>query len=175
MPKKLKKGLVHIYTGDGKGKTTAAFGLALRAAGAGLKVCIYQFIKGPGFNENKIFGNIGKIKIEQCGRGPFIRTKPTPKDIECASRGFKKVCRIIDSGLYDLVILDEVNVALKIGLIKTSDMLVLIRQKPVFVELVMTGRCCPKSLFRYADVVTEMRKIKHPFDKGVMARKGIEY
>jgi len=175
MPEKLKKGLVHIYTGDGKGKTTAAFGLALRAAGAGLRVCIYQFIKSPGINENKIFGSVGKIKIEQCGRGPFIKTKPAPKDIECASEGFKKVCSIINSGLYDLVILDEINVALKIGLIKTADMLAVIKRKPVSVELVMTGRYCPESLFKYADLVTEMKKIKHPFDKGVAARRGIEY
>lgn len=175
MPKKLKKGLVHIYTGDGKGKTTAAFGLALRAAGAGLNVCIYQFIKSPCRNENKIFGNVGRIKIEQCGRGPFIRKMPAPEDIECASRGFRKACRIINSGLYDLVVLDEVNVALGIGLIKTADILAVIKKKPVFVELVLTGRRCPRSLFRHADVVTEMRKIKHPLDKGVAARRGIEY
>ncbi len=166
---------MQIYTGDGKGKTTAAFGLALRAAGAGLKVYICQFVKSPGFNENKIFSRIGRVKIEQCGRGPFIRTKPASGDIECALRGLKKARRIIDSGLYDLVILDEVNVALKMRLIKTADILSVIKKKPVFVELVMTGRCCPKGLFKYADIVTEMRKVKHPFDKGVMARKGIEY
>lgn len=175
MVKRLKNALVHIYTGTGKGKTTAAFGLAVRAAGAGLKVCIYQFIKGSPYSENNIFDHIDMINIEQCGRGCFIKGKPGPKDIECAERGFKKACASIHSGKYDLVILDEINIALKLELIKASEVIDMIKDKPSSVELVLTGRYCPKSLLKYADLVTEMRKVKHPFDKGILARKGIEY
>ena len=175
MVKRLKNGLVHIYTGTGKGKTTAAFGLAVRAAGAGLRVCIYQFIKGSPYSENNIFDHIDAIEVEQCGRGCFIRGKPGPKDIECAQRGLEKARASIRSGKYDLVILDEINIALKLGLIKASDIIDTIKEKPISVELVLTGRYCPKGLLKYADLVTEMRKIKHPFDKGIMARKGIEF
>ena len=173
--KRSLKGLTQIYTGDGKGKTTAALGLAVRAAGAGLKVYIYQFIKGSTCGEHKILRKIDNIKIERCGRGCFIRKKPALKDIECAARGFERARGIIKSGEYDMVILDEINTALDVGLLKTSEVLAVIREKPTSVELVLTGRYCPKSLFKYADLVTEMRKVKHPFDKGISARKGIEY
>jgi cob(I)alamin adenosyltransferase len=175
MARRLKNGLVHIYTGSGKGKTTAAFGLALRAAGAGLKVCIYQFIKGMPYSENALFKKIKNVRIEQCGRGCFIKGLPSPKDIEYARNGLAKARKDIGSGKYDMVILDEANIALKLGLIKTEDMIEIIKRKPRGVELVLTGRYCPRTLLKYADLVTEMKKIKHPFDKGVLARKGIEY
>ena len=175
MAKKLKKGLVHIYTGDGKGKTTAAFGLAIRAAGAGLRVSIHQFIKGCEYSENKIFRKIDNISIEQCGRGCWIKGKPTVKDRQCAQKGFEKACDHIYSGKYDVVVLDEANIALKLGLIKASEMEEVIRNRPLSVEIVLTGRHCPKSVLKHADLVTEMRKIKHPFDRGIPARKGIEF
>ncbi len=171
----IRKGLVHIYTGDGKGKTTAAFGLAVRASGAGLRVGIFQFIKGASYSENDIFKNIHNITIVQCGRGCFIKTHPSPEDINAALRGLRVASRNIKSGKYDLVILDEVNVALRMGLINIEDIIQLIIGKPLSLELVLTGRNCPKTLFRYADLITEMRKIKHPFDEGIVARKGIEF
>ena len=175
MSGKLQNGLVHIYTGTGKGKTTAAFGLALRAAGAGISVCIHQFIKGTPYSEDAIFKKIKNIRLRQCGRGCFIKGRPGPKDIACARKGLKRARNDILSGRYGMVILDEANIALKLRLIKTRDVIEIIKQRPSHVELVLTGRHCPRSLLRYADVVTEMRKIKHPFDKGVPARKGIEY
>ncbi len=175
MANKLSNGLVHIYTGAGKGKSTAAFGLAIRAAGGGLKVCIHQFIKGMVYGENVSLKKIRNIKLKQCGRGCFIKGKPTLKDMAYAQKGLAKIRKDIASAKYDLVILDEANVALKLGLIRTDDIIDIIRSKPRNVELVLTGRYCPRTLLKYADLVTEMRKIKHPFDKGVAARKGIEY
>ncbi|MCM8761181.1 MAG: cob(I)yrinic acid a,c-diamide adenosyltransferase [Candidatus Omnitrophica bacterium] len=166
---------MHIYTGGGKGKSTAAFGLAVRAAGAGLRVCIHQFIKAGRCAEKDLLKNIKNIIIKRCGNGRFIKGSANAKDIECAKKGFEEARKDILSGKYDLIILDEVNIALKLGLIKIDEVIELIRHRPRCVELVLTGRCCPKKLLRYADVVTEMRKIKHPFDKGILARKGIEY
>lgn len=168
-------GLTQIYTGDGKGKTTAALGLAVRAAGAGLKVYIMQFIKGAPCGEHKILRNIGNVKVEWCGMSRFIKKKPTRKDIECAGKGFRRARGIIDSGKYDVVILDEINAAIDAGLLEHADVLSAIREKPASVELVLTGRYCPKSLFKEADLVTEMRKVKHPYDKGIVARRGVEY
>ncbi|MFH1189421.1 MAG: cob(I)yrinic acid a,c-diamide adenosyltransferase [Candidatus Omnitrophota bacterium] len=173
--KRSQAGLTQIYTGDGKGKSTAAFGLAVRAAGSGRKVCIYQFIKGYTCGEHKALRKLGKIKIELCGRGCFIKEKPGLKDVERAVRGFERARATINSGKYDIVILDEINVAMGTGLLKIADVLSAIREKPAFVELVLTGRRCPKSLLAEADLVTEMRKIKHPFDRGIIARRGIEY
>ena len=167
--------MVHIYTGDGKGKTTAAFGLALRAAGAGLKVCIFQFIKGPDQCESAILSKAKNIKFEQCGRGLFIKGKAAGKDIDYAKKGLCDIQKRIKTGKYDMIILDEVNVALHKGLISTAEIIAMINDKPDSVELVLTGRYCPKSLYKYADLVTEMRNIKHPFDKGIKARLGIEY
>lgn len=175
MTYKLKTGLIHIYTGCGKGKTTAAFGLAVRAASAGLAVYIQQFIKGAAYSENAAFKKIPNITIRQCGRGGFIKNKPLSKDIACAARGFRKAVDAICSGKYDVVILDEANVAMHMGLVKTCDVIAMLREKPAAVEIILTGRDCPKSLLRYADLVTEMRKIKHPYDKGIAARKGIEF
>lgn len=175
MSRKLENGLVHIYTGTGKGKTTAAFGLALRAAGAGIRVCIHQFIKGMPYSENAVFRKLKNVRLVQCGRGCFITGRPTAKDIACAAKGLKRAERDVLSGRYGMVVLDEANIALKLGLIKAADIIGIIKRKPRHVELVLTGRHCPRSLLKHADLVTEMRKIKHPFDKGVQARRGIEY
>lgn len=171
---KLKKGLVQIYTGSGKGKTTAALGLALRAAGAGLNVYILQFIKGKPYSELAALKNIKNIKIEQCGRGCFIKNKPQKADIEAAVKGVLKAETNILSGIYDVVILDEANIALNLGLISVKDIRDMIRNKPHNVELVLTGRSCPRALLKEADLVTEMREIKHPYAKGITARRGIE-
>lgn len=172
---KLKKGFVQIYTGNGKGKTTAAFGLALRAAGAGLKIYILQFLKSRSYGEIKTLKKVKNIKIERCGRGCLIRKKPGKIDIECANKGFVKARKIIMSMKYDIVILDEINIALKLGLIKTKDLLCAIRHKPRRVELVLTGRYCPPALYKHADLITEMKEAKHPYRKGIIARRGIEY
>jgi len=172
---RLKKGLIQIYTGSGKGKTTAALGLALRASGAGMKVYMMQFIKNAAYSEIRALGQIKNIKVEQCGRGCFIRGNPKPKDMECAQAGLAKARRNIMSGRYDLVILDEANIALKFGLIGVEEMLDLIAHKPKTVELVLTGRHCPSRLIREADLVTEMKNIRHPYDKGIPARRGIEH
>lgn len=172
---KLKKGLVQIYTGNGKGKTTAALGLALRAAGAGLKIYILQFIKGKSYGELKALKSIRNIKIEQCGRGCFIKKKLEKKDIDYAEKGLDKAEKAIMSGKYGVVILDEANIALHFGLISVKDILGIIKNKPRNIELVLTGRNCPKILLKHADLVTDIREIKHPYQKGIKARQGIEY
>ena len=172
---KLKKGLVQIYTGNGKGKTTAALGLALRAAGAGLKVYIGQFIKSKAYSEIKTLKKIKNIKVEQYGKGCFIKKRPKKIDIEYAQKGLSKAEKNIVSGKYDVVILDEANIALDLGLIQIKDVFNLIKHKPVSVELVLTGRYCPRKLLKYAALVTEMKDIKHPYKKSVKARLGIEY
>ena len=171
---KLKKGLVQIYTGNGKGKTTAALGLAMRASGAGINVYICQFIKGGAYSEIKAFKKIKNITIEQCGRGCFIRRNPTKKDIEYAKKGLASARKNILSKKYGLVVLDEINIALDLGLLKVNEIMSLFKDKPLEVEMVLTGRYAPKTLIKYADLVTEMKEIKHPYQKGLKARKGIE-
>lgn len=171
---RLKKGLVQVYTGDGKGKTTAALGLAIRASGAGLKVYIQQFIKKNSSSELKSLRKISDIRIEQCGKGCFISGKPQKKDIVYARRGLDKARQIIASGKYDIVIMDELNVALKLGLIDSQDVINTIIGKPRHVELVLTGRGFTRRLYEYADLITDMREIKHPYKIGIVARRGIE-
>ncbi len=172
---KLKKGLVQIYTGCGKGKTSAAFGLALRAAGAGLKVYICQFIKSKTYSELKTLKKINGLRIEQFGRGCFIKGRPKKEDVRRADEGLQKAMASVSSGKYDVAILDEINVALRLGLIKTENIIKLIKDKPKHVELVLTGRGCPRLLFKYVDLITEMKEVKHPYQKGLKARRGIEY
>lgn len=172
---KFKRGLVHVYTGSGKGKTTAALGLAVRAAGRGFKVSIHQFLKNGGYGELKALKKVDNIIIRQCGRRCFIKGKPECRDIECAETGLKAAAKDINSSKYNLVILDEINIALKLGLIKTKDAVSLINRKPKEVELVLTGRGAPAAILKMADLITEMREIRHPYRKGIYARKGIEY
>ncbi|MBP7055530.1 MAG: cob(I)yrinic acid a,c-diamide adenosyltransferase [Candidatus Omnitrophica bacterium] len=168
------RGLVHIYTGNGKGKTTAAFGLAVRASGAGLRVSIQQFIKGRFYNESRAVSAIPNITVKQCGNGCFIKGRPKSKDIDCAKHGLSASLRDLLSGRFDVVILDEVNVAMDLGLLKTRDVIKFLKDKPYGVEVILTGRGCPKALYRYADYVSEVRDVKHPYRRGVKARKGIE-
>lgn len=172
---RLKNGCVHIYTGNGKGKTTAAVGLAIRAAGAGLKVYICQFIKAGNYSEIKILKKIKNVKVDQCGMGYFIKNNPKEADVNCARGGFEKARRLVLSGKYDLVIMDELNIAMKLGFIKEADVLELIGSKPSCVELVITGRNCPQRLLRHADTVTRMQELKHHYNNGIKARRGIEY
>lgn len=170
-----KKGYVHIYTGNGKGKTTAALGLALRASGAGLKVYMQQFTKNKDCGESKALRSIKNISVDRCGNGPFIKGKPSVSDIRCAKAGFAKARKNILSGKYDLVILDEINIAMKLGLVSAKEVAGMIENRPEGVELVLTGRDCPAVIQKIADLVTEMREIKHPYRQGILARNGIEY
>ncbi len=167
--------MIQIYTGNGKGKTTAALGLALRAAGAGLKVYIGQFIKGKDYSELCSLKKIKNIKIEQFGRGCFIRGKPSQKDIELAQSGLAKIKRIISRKIYGVVILDEVNVALYLKLLKLKELVGLLKKVPAKTELILTGRYAHPQIMKLADLVTEFKEKKHYFKKGVKARKGIEY
>ncbi len=170
----MRRGYVQVYTGNGKGKTTAALGLALRAAGAGLKVFIAQFVKGQRASEHLMLERFGEmITYRQYGRG-LIRQTPTEEDIAGAREGMRACGEAVRSGSYDVVILDEINVAVRLGLVSVEEVLGLIRGKPTSVELVLTGRDANEAVMEEADLVTEMRAIKHYYEKGVKARRGIE-
>jgi cob(I)alamin adenosyltransferase len=171
----LAKGYVQLYFGDGKGKTTAAIGLAVRAAGCGLKVFIGQFIKGLVYSEIKCLRNLSEnITVRQYGRGCFIRKEPAEEDIFAAKKGLSDVKKILLSGKYDVVILDEITIAEYFKLISVAEILELINLKPQNVELVLTGRKADSKIIEAADLVTEMKEIKHYYTKNVQARKGIE-
>jgi len=171
----MRKGYIHIYTGNGKGKTTAALGLALRAVGAGLKVFVGQFMKKRICSEHKALERFKDlITIKQYGTG-FLRSKiPTPSEKTSAKKGLEDVKKALLSGQYDMVILDEVNIAVHYGLISANDVLGLIDKKPPETEVIITGRYANEKLIRKADLVTEMKEIKHYYRKGVKARRGIE-
>jgi cob(I)alamin adenosyltransferase len=169
------KGYVQVYTGDGKGKTTAAFGLALRAAGAGLKVYIAQFVKGMDYSELNSLANLSEfITIKQYGRDCFIVREPEKEDIQAAREGLKEVRAIMCSGKYQMIVLDEANIATYYNLFSVDDLLDLIHGKPEDVELIITGRKADPRVIEEADLVTEMKEIKHYYQKGVEARDGIE-
>jgi cob(I)alamin adenosyltransferase len=174
---KLEKGFVQVYTGDGKGKTSAAFGLALRAIGRGLKVYVIQFIKGGfDYGELHIVDKLPNFKLAAFGRGKFIAdVSPSGEDAKLAREALKLATKVVNAGEYDIVILDEVNIALSMKLIKVDDILKLIKTKPKHVELILTGRNVPPKILEVADLVTEMKEIKHPYMKGAQPRKGIEY
>jgi cob(I)alamin adenosyltransferase len=169
------KGFVHIYTGNGKGKTTAALGLAVRAAGAGLKVFVAQFIKGRQYSELKALSRLSdQITIEQFGLPRFINGKPSAPDVETARDGLERVKSSMLSGRFDMIIIDEGNVAVTYGLFSKEDLLEIIAMKPENLELVITGRDALPEIIDKADLVTEMKAVKHYFNKGVDARVGIE-
>ncbi len=171
------KGLVQIFTGNGKGKTTAALGTVLRAAGHGLKILIVFFMKGDySYGEYSTLARLPDVDFTSFG---FRRlTDPAnikPEEIEQARLALAAAREAVLSGNYDLVVLDEVNVALGFNLLEPDDVIKLIKDKPYHVELILTGRYADNKLIEMADLVTEMVKVKHPFDKGIKARKGIEY
>jgi cob(I)alamin adenosyltransferase len=168
-------GYVHVYTGNGKGKTTAALGLALRAVGAGWKVFFAQFAKGQFTSELAALAQLdGRITVRQYGQASFIRQSPSSEDIDAADRGLAECADAIASGDYRLVILDEANVATILHLLTVDDLIQLIDSRPPDVELVLTGRGAHPRVLERADLVTEMCEVKHYYHQGVLARTGIE-
>ena len=171
----LTRGYIQIYTGDGKGKTTAALGLAVRAAGHGCKTYIAQFMKGQLYGELKAIVTNPYITIEQFGQDTFVHVdRATPEDIRQAKKGIYSAKQAMLGNSYDIIILDEINVAIYFKLLTIENVIDLIKLKPQNIELVLTGRKAPQKLIELADLVTEMKEIKHYFQKGVPARDGIE-
>lgn len=168
------KGYVQVYTGNGKGKTTASLGLSIRAAGAGLNVLIVQFMKQGGYSEIKALSAFDNIQVEQYGAGKFVKGNPSKEERESCAKGYARLCDLLASGAYDLVVAEEANVAHMCGLFSEQDLLHLLKIRPDHVELVITGRGAPDALIAAADLVTEMREIKHYYQNGVTARVGIE-
>jgi cob(I)alamin adenosyltransferase len=171
----MQRGYIQVYTGNGKGKTTAAIGLAIRAAGAGLRVFFCQFLKAQNYSEIislRRFEDL--ITVKQFGNENFIVKIPTDSDIAQAIEGFEEALHAIMSGMYDLVILDEINYAINLNLIKLQSVVQLIKNKPVPVEIILTGRNAAKEIIEIADLVSEIKEIKHYYKNGVLARKGIE-
>ena len=172
----LEKGLIHVYTGHGKGKTTAAIGLGIRAIGEGLKVYMIQFMKGRRYSEISAIENIQNFTVVQFGRDEFVsKEKPEQIDIDLAKDGFVHAKKIISEGKYDVVILDELNVAVDFNLISLDDVLDLLSEKPNTVELILTGRYASPEIVKYADLVSEILEIKHPYQSGIKSRKGIDW
>lgn len=170
------KGYIHVYTGNGKGKTTAALGLALRSVGAKKKVFFAQFIKGKTYSEIEAIRKfVPGITIKQYGLGCFIIEKPTEADIQAALRGLVAVTDILKSGKYDVVVLDEATIALHYQLFSIDKFLDILKKKNPKTEIVVTGRYAPQELIEMADLVTEMKEVKHYYTKGIEARKGIEF
>lgn len=175
---KIRRGLIIVNTGDGKGKTTAAFGMALRAAGQGLNVLIIQFMKGQ--------KNVGEIKalikcnlsieVKRFGRSGFVQSRTCePLDLYLAGQGLKYFRNLLGGSSYDMVILDEILVAVDFGLIQVAELIRVLESKPAHMHVVLTGRNAHRHIIQLADLVTEMKQVKHPFGAGVRAQIGIEY
>ena len=177
MVKKKGKGLIQVFTGNGKGKTSAALGSILRATGHGLKVFIVFFMKGKyPYGEFSSLPQLSNVDVASFGLRCLVDPNNiNPKEIEQAELALKTARQAMLSGKYDMVVLDEVNIAVYFKLIRPGDVIKLVEEKPPDVELILTGRYAETSVIEHADLVTEMVKIKHPYDKGVKARKGIEY
>ena len=174
---KLKQGFVQIYTGNGKGKSTAAIGQAVRAAGFGLKTYIAQFMKEYPYNELISLKHLSEwITIEQFCGDEFVYRKelPNEEELDKARNGLQAARKKMLSGEYDLIILDEAIVAIYFKLIRTEELIEFIKIKPQNVELILTGRYCPEELIKLADLVTEMKEVKHYYQKGITSRRGIE-
>lgn len=173
----LNKGFIQVYTGNGKGKTTAAIGQAIRAAGAGIKSYIIQFMKEYPYSELNSLKYLSEwITIEQKGGDDFVYKKELPSEEEKTKAGdaLKKAEEYMISGSFDIIVLDEVLVSVYFKLLTTNEIISVINKKPEPVELILTGRYCPEEIIELADLVTEMKEIKHYYTKGVLSRKGIE-
>lgn len=170
-----EKGYVQVYTGNGKGKTTAAMGLALRASGAGKKIYIAQFAKGMHYSElDAIAKHLPNIQLRQYGMGCFIFNKPKQEDIDAAKFGLAEVEKIILENEYDIVILDEANIAIYYQLFNAEELIDVLKKRNEKTEIIITGRYACPEIIDYADLVTEMTEIKHYYQQGVQARVGIE-
>lgn len=167
---------VQVYTGDGKGKTTAALGLLVRAVGAGLSARVFQFLKSGTYSEIKALADrFPEVIVTQLGSGRFVDPRNIPpEELALARHGFERAREAVMSGAFDLVILDEINGAIAMGLVPESDVLSLMRDRPERTELVLTGRGAPQAVIDAADLCTQMRMVKHYYDAGIPARKGIE-
>ena len=172
----MEQGYLQIYTGNGKGKTTAAMGLALRAAGAGLQVYIGQFVKDMKYSEVRLIEKaLPQIQVDLLGKGCFIDRPPEEMDRQAAQDGLAHVLQQMESGRYDVMILDEISIAIVCGLLTEDEVLALVDRRPQGMELVLTGRYMPSRLMDKADLITEMREVRHYYtEKGVLARDGIE-
>ena len=169
------KGCIQIYTGDGKGKTTAAIGVAIRAAGYGLKTYIGQFMKGQHYGEMTALRDNNCITIEQYGHIKCIRREEvTQKDIDLAGKGLALALDAMLSGQYDIVVLDEINVAIWFDLLSVKQVTDFLDKRPENVEVILTGRRAPRELIEYADLVSEIKEVKHYYNQGILARNGIE-
>jgi cob(I)alamin adenosyltransferase len=171
------KGLIKVYTGSGKGKTTCALGLGLRAVGQGLTVYIIQFLKGRETGESRTAARLApELTLRYFGRPGLGKLRsPTPEDLQIVREAWELARRVINAGEYDLVILDEINLALAYGQIPLEEVLETLRSRPPRVEVVLTGRQAPPEILELADLVTEMRPVKHYLQAGVPAREGIEW
>ena len=174
---KHRRGLVQVYTGNGKGKTTAAFGQALRAIGQGYRVCIVQFMKGRKYGESLAAEKyLPHLTIHLAGLDSFVmRENPAPLDIELARKGLDLAREAVASGEYDMVILDELNVAADFNLIPIDDVIALIKNRPSRIDLILTGRYASPEVIALADTVSEIQEVKHHYDAGIKDRAGIEY
>jgi cob(I)alamin adenosyltransferase len=174
---KYRNGLVQVYTGDGKGKTTAAFGQALRAIGQGYRVCIIQFMKGRKYGECLAAErHLPNLTVHLAGLDSFVmRDNPAPLDIELACQGLDIARKAVASGDYDMVILDEINVAADFRLIPLDDVIDLVKSRPASIDLILTGRYAPPEIIALADTVSEIREVRHHYRAGVKERAGIEY
>ncbi|WP_448535591.1 cob(I)yrinic acid a,c-diamide adenosyltransferase [Pseudothermotoga sp.] len=168
-------GCVHVYTGNGKGKTTAALGLVLRALGHGMKVYVAQFLKGMDYGELHSLQRFENVTLERFGRPKFIHGKPDEEDARLAIRGLNRCREVVSSGEYDIVVMDEANIAVFLGLFNVQDLLDVVSKRHERTEVIITGRYAPQELIDMADLVTEMVEVKHYYSRGIQARKGIEY
>ena len=177
-PEQLEQGLVSVFTGDGKGKTSAAIGIATRASGHGFKVFIAFFMKGDNYihGEKTALASFPNVTMKSFGREGWVdKNNIQPEDKEQAKKGFTAARDAMRSGKYDVIVLDEINIAVNFGLIEANDVIKLIDEKPENIELILTGRNADAKIIQAADMVTEMLMIKHPYNNGVQARRGIDY
>jgi cob(I)alamin adenosyltransferase len=171
-----RQGVLLVITGPGKGKTTSAFGCALRAHGHGFKIAIVQFMKGRIYGELDTLRSLSRVEVWQYGRVAFVDPKnPDPKDRELARQGLDKAWEIVRGGAHDLLILDEINVVADFGLVPVEEVLELARARPKWMDMIWTGRSAPAAMVELADTVSEVREIKHHYKKGIESRAGMEY
>ncbi len=169
------KGFIQVYTGDGKGKTTSAIGLTIRALGAGFKVAFFQFFKPDTSSEVKILKSFSpQLYYRSFGKAKFIKGNFDPEIEKLTLEGWEEVKKLVKSANYNIIVLDEIVYALNWGIISLEEFLEVIKNKPENLEIILTGRHAPKKVIEIADLVTEMRKVKHYYEKGVKSRKGIE-